>query len=233
MTEDLSKSPIRLRNTTATDMAILFGLNPYESPSSLVERKTNPKPISSNHMRRGKLFEPAVLEAFLLDANMPTERHIGSTIELPEYRIAATPDAYVLGTKNVVECKSVMTKSIDKWYDEIPASYQIQVMVQMLVVGSEVGYIGALEEGDPTICKYRFVAWKVNRHEEIEELMKQESLRFWEDRENNKLFRVSSKVKKRVSELLPVTRELIIPPNREDIKTHEQYLSEVLSIFES
>lgn len=232
MTEDLSKSPVRLRNITATDMATILGLNKYESPAKLLDKKRNPQPIVNNHVRRGKLKEPSVLEAFLLDANMQTERHVGGTIELVGQRIAATPDAYLFGTKDVVECKSVMSKNFEKWYDEIPAHYQIQVMVQMLVVGSQAGYIGALEEGDPTICEYRFIAWKVNRHEEIEELMKQEAKRFWEETEEEKLFRVDSKVKKRVSELLPKTRELIIPPERAEIKTHEQYLSEILSVFE-
>jgi predicted phage-related endonuclease len=50
MTDDLSFRQERLKNITATEMSILFGLNPYETPRSLLEKKRNPQKIDSIHL---------------------------------------------------------------------------------------------------------------------------------------------------------------------------------------
>jgi putative phage-type endonuclease len=230
----LSLCSLRRNTITATDMATLFGLNKYESPAKLLEKKRNPVEITNNHVRRGKLKEPSVLEAFLLDANMRTTRHESGTLSLPGSRIAATPDAYVEGTNNVVEAKSVMSHSLEKWYDEIPTHYHMQVFTQMLVVGSDHGYIGALEEGDPKECEYRFVAWRVERVAEIEEMMIKEVERFWDHVTADKLFRVDSNTKRRMLELLPATSKLLVPTVRppKEIKSNDEELSRILSLFD-
>jgi len=233
---DLSKDPVRLRNITATEMATLFGLNKYSSPAKLLENKLNPQPVVNNHVRRGKLMEPAVLEAFLLDMKIPTYRHEGGTLELPLYRIAATPDAYTHVGDLVVEAKSIMSHTFDKWYDEVPYHYHVQVLVQMFVLGIDRGYIGALEAGDPKDCEHRFVAWVIKSNEEIEELMVTEVQRFWKHVEEGKQFRVDSKVKKRVLELLPTLRTLAYPSAEvvEAMKKKEEDedLSYAISLFQ-
>lgn len=230
----LSKDPRRLRNVTATEMSVLFGLNPFESPAKLIDKKDNPKEINNNHVRRGKIREPSVLEAFLLDGGIETDRHYGPTQVKELDRIAATPDAYIKGTKNVVECKTTLSNYFDKWYDAIPLYYHLQVHTQMYVMDSEEGYIGALEEGDPRECEYRFVAWKVIPHPRIYELMVQEVSRFWELKESGKLFRVLSPVKKEMTDLLNYTSTLIIPttlPIKEKTEDEDNELSQVLAMF--
>lgn len=233
MEENLHLRRERIYNITATEMAVLVGLNPYESPATLLEKKRNPQPITNNHVRRGKLKEPSVLEAFYLDMHMKTTRHFEGTLQLTDHRIAATPDAYVKNENNVVECKSVTSRNIEKWYEKIPDYYHIQVLTQMLVVGSEVGYIGALEEGDPYDCEYRFVAWKVNRSERILEILKQEVDRFWELVDNDKPFRVKSVVKTEVRHLLGENATMVYPleiPKAKE-KNHEEEISRILSLF--
>lgn len=231
MEENLHLRAERLNNVTATEMSIILGLNPYETPRSLLDKKNNPKPIISNHLRRGKLKEPSVLEAFFLDMHMKTYRHYGGTLTLDGHRIAATPDAYVLNTNNVVECKSVTTRNITRWYKQIPDYYHIQVLVQMLVTGAEEGYIGALEEGDPYECEYRFVAWKILPNDEIFSIMKTETERFWRETQEGKLFRVSSKVKKRVKELLAAELVYCTEQVEEETKDEDK-LSYILSLFQ-
>lgn len=234
MTRDLSTDPMRTKNVTATEMAALFGLNKYSSPAKMLENKINPTFVDNNHVRRGRLMEPAVLEAFLLDARMKTDRHEGGTHKLEGYRIAATPDAYVKGTNNVVEAKSIMSHTFERWYDLIPTHYHIQVLVQMLVMDSSIGYIGALEAGDPVLCEHRFIAWEVVRNKDIEELMKLETERFWANVDLGTLFRVDSKVKKRVLELLPTTSKLFIPtkkPEKVEAAENEE-ISRVLQLFQ-
>lgn len=234
MSYDMSTDPMRTKNITATDMAALFGLNKYSSPAKMLENKINPVPVVNNHVRRGKLHEPAVLEAFLLDMGMDTVRHVGGTIKLAGHRIAATPDAYVAGSSSVVEAKSIMSHTFDRWYDEVPPNYHVQVFTQMLVKDSERGYIGALEAGDPRDCEYRFIAWEISRDDEIEELMKTEVARFWKSVEDGALFRVDSKIKKRMIELMIPTARLVYPtakPVKQEVDEYEE-LSKVLALFE-
>lgn len=228
----ISRSPIRLRNITATEMSTLFGLNQYSSPSKLLSQKLNPIEITTNHVRRGKLKEPSVLEAFLLDAKMETERHWGPSLEMPDVRIAATPDAYVKGTVNVVECKSIISRNFHKWYDAVPLNYHVQVLVQMLVMNSEEGYIGALEEGDPDVCLYRFTMWRMQRNEEFEQMMREETTRFWEETKEGKTFRVSSKMKKRALEILPTTATLVIPAEKPKFDPYEHKTDDLADVME-
>ena len=233
MEENLHLRRERIYNITATEMAVLVGLNPYESPATLLEKKRNPQPVVNNHVRRGKLKEPSVLEAFYLDMGMKTRRHFEGTLQLSDHRIAATPDAYVKNEDTVVECKSVTSRNIEKWYDKIPDYYHIQVLTQMLVVGSSAGYIGALEEGDPYDCEYRFVAWKVNRNERILQILKQEVDRFWELTDSGQSFRVKSAIKSEVRHLLGENAVMICPTERPKVKEidHEEEISRILSLF--
>lgn len=232
--EDLSRNTTRLRNITATEMAALFGLNPYSSPAKVLEQKLNPVAVVNNHVRRGKLREPSVLEAFQLDLGWQTERHESGTLELADSRIAATPDAYLRGRQAVVEAKSIMSRSFDKWYEAVPLNYHMQVHTQMLVTGLKEGYIGALEEGDPVDCEYRFVAWKIVPDETLIALMKQETTRFWEAVANNKTFRVNSAIKKTAIEILTTT-SIRVYPVEDPIKisrTDEEKLSDIISLFQ-
>ncbi len=230
MHEDLNLRTERRFNITATEVATLFGLNKYESPQKLIDKKRNPVQIDNNHVRRGKLKEPSVLEAFFLDMHMKTTRHKGGTICLPDHRIAATPDAYVRDTNNVVECKSVTTRNFDAWYDRCPTHYHLQVLQQMLLCNSEEGYIGALEEGDPYECEYRFVVWKMTRDARVEELIKQEVHRFWELTDRDVLFRVSSPKKKEMLELLETNAKLIYPSEK-PVRKDPDDVSDILSLF--
>lgn len=220
----------RLKNVTATEMATLFGLNPYDSPAKLIDRKKNPVDISNNHTRRGKLKEPSVLEAFLIDGGIETERHLGGTLVHTDHRIAATPDAYIKGRNEVVECKTTLSSSFKKWYKAIPTYYHVQVITQMMVTGSEVGYIGALEEGDPAYCEYLFAAWKVHTKPRMYELIAEEVTRFWESWDSDKLFRVNSANKKEMLSLMEGSSELILPTIvPEEVESED--ISEILALF--
>lgn len=213
MTDNLSFRKERLMNITATDMAVLFSLNPYESPATIVNRKTSPTEMYGPALRRGQLFEPAVLEAFKIDMGIETIRNNNVTCVLENHRIAATPDAFVANVKEriPVEVKSTGSKRFVKWYLEPPLYYQMQVHTQMLVTNSEKGYLGALEAGDPQECTYRFVAWEIHRNERLEEMMKLETIRFWQSMQSEEKYRANSAMKKEAIELLSNSRKLLYP----------------------
>lgn len=217
---DISFRPERMNNITATDMAVLFSLNPYESPAAVINKKIDPKPIYSPALRRGHLFEPAVLEAFKLDMGIEPVRNVRGTFVMDNYRIAATPDAFIDGENGgiaVVEAKSIGSSKFVRWYVEAPLHYQMQVHTQMMVMDADYGYLGALEAGDPVDCQYRFVAWKLVRSKELEDMMKSEVKRFWEcfdtrnDPENTIKYRANSEMKKKAVEILSKTSSLIYP----------------------
>lgn len=234
--EDISLWKERRENLTASEMAGILGLNKYTTPAKVLEQKINPTPVVNNHVRRGKLREISVIEAFKMDAKMDVIRHEGRSIQMPGFKIAATPDAYMSGTNDPVECKSIMMTSFPKWFDEIPIHYLIQVIVQNMVLDSNVGYIGALEEGDPILCQYRFVAWKVYRVPEVEQIIQQEATRFWNCVEKEVKFRVNHSLKEKILKLLEGSTELIYPPEDfivvEKERDKNERLSKLISLFE-
>lgn len=231
---NISFNKDRLTNITATDMAILFALNPYESPASIIKRKTNPENITSPAMRRGILFEPAVLEALRIDINMETVRNTHGTCVMKDHRIAATPDAFLkefynenLTNQVVIEAKSVGSQQFERWYTLVPHYYHMQVHTQIAVLEAQYGYIAALESSGED-CEYRLVVWKILRHEELEEMMKKEVKRFWENYDNGNLFRANSEMKKRALAILETTASRVYPEKLEE--TDDTY-EKIRSIF--
>jgi len=236
MTE-IYNNPKRLRNITASEMSALLGVNPYSSPAKVLENKLNPKKFENISMRIGNLMEQAVLKAFDLDLGMGgVEPWSQGTVVSKDDRIAATPDGIIINKhyRAMVEAKTTRSQYFEKWYSAVPKYYHLQVLVQMMVTGSDKGYIGVLEVGDPDICEWRFCAWEIFKNEEIEALMKQEVKRFWESADlHNKTIRVDSKVKNRVVELLENPEaSLILYPNKETIQKEreEKVLNEVKNL---
>jgi hypothetical protein len=127
----------------------------------------------------------------------------------------------------------VTSRNIEKWYEAVPLYYHMQVLVQMLVTGCKAGYIGALEEGDPYECEYRFIAWSIHSSEEINDLIKEEVERFWKTTDEGGLYRVSSPSKKKMISLLKSERiyPLEVPPKKEEKKDDTDSLSDILSFF--
>lgn len=210
MTNNLSTRPERLNSITATDMAVLFSLNPYECPSSLVAKKTNPmEHIPSAAIRRGHLFEPAVLEAFKIDMGMQTKRNDSITFTMNDHRIAATPDAFfeINDKLAVVECKSIANPRFLSWYLLPPFYYLMQVHTQMMVLDANHGYIGALEATDP----YRFIAWKIERDPDLETMMQEEVKRFWKCFDAKEKYRSSSEMKCKAKDILERSATLVFP----------------------
>lgn len=221
----------RLENITATEMSAILGVNPYNTAASVLAQKENPVQVESIHLRRGHLMEPSVLEALRMDLGWQCVRHEEGTLVMPDHRIAATPDAYTENKEKVVECKSIGYKSFRKWYKEIPPHYHVQVLVQLLVTGTDVGYIAALEAGDPYDSLWPLVVWEVPKIPEIEEIMKEETKKFWEIAASGKKPKTSSKLKTHVLGLLKNSATLIYPddPPKED---EDAEISAVLSLFQ-
>lgn len=221
----------RLQNITATEMSAILGVNPYATASKVREGKLNPVKIESIHLRRGTLLEPAVLEALELDLGWKTERHTEGTLVNSTHRIAATPDAYTLGRKALIECKSIGYKTFDKWYVKPPVPYVVQANVQMFVTGLDLCYLAALEAGDPYDCTWRLVVWEIARNPALEAVMKEAVEDFWALFAQNKALRASEARRALVHNVLWKGVSLIHPTNLYKEDNDDRTFSDLLSVF--
>ena len=131
-----------MRYMSASKIAAVVGLSPWESKFSLYHRMTGlvPAEPENTNTRRGHYLEPAVADWF---ADQHPEWRIedcGSFLHEERRWQAATPDRLAAlpdGSIAVVECKS--TADMTGWgypgTDEIPVYYRCQVMWQMDVLG--------------------------------------------------------------------------------------------------
>ena len=132
------------RKVTASKVAAILGLSPYDSPLSCWHKMRGNVPLEqeTEDHRRGHYAEPSII-AWWRDKHDVSELHLQPQYEDPAFPwAAATPDAAALlhddGPERVlVEAKSA--RDMDEWgepgTDEIPAYYYVQAQFQMRLSG--------------------------------------------------------------------------------------------------
>jgi putative phage-type endonuclease len=153
-------SPEWRRVITASKVAAILGLSPWQSPYSLWrEMHGDVEPEGSSDVKsRGQLLEPAVLGWWRMQHADTLDWHDHVCREQQTFRLgdwaAATPDMSIhplapqgerpgreiLGPVALVEAK---TTSLD-WGGELPAYYLCQVIWQMHVSGARRCYVPVL-----------------------------------------------------------------------------------------
>ena len=151
-------SPEWQRRITASKVAAILGISPWESPYSLWQQmKGNISRDKANEaQRRGHYLEPAILAWWRDQHRLPTQASVvienewaEAWEEQPTYTLgewaAATPDAraWLDGAPVLVEAKSAAWD--DEWgdpgTDAIPDYYLVQVQWQMHISGIHRCYI--------------------------------------------------------------------------------------------
>lgn len=131
-----------MRHMSASKIAAVVGLSPWESKFSLYHRMAGlvPREETSDVMQRGHYLEPAVAAWFADQHPDLTVATTGSFVHRDRHWQAATPDRLAVhddGTVDVVECKS--TADATGWgdpdTDDIPIYYRCQVMWQLDTLG--------------------------------------------------------------------------------------------------
>lgn len=155
----------RREGVTASEIAVVMGLSPYDSAFALYHRKRGELPDveDTDAMERGRILEPYIAEKF---AQLYPEFHVmgdGRTLYAHPERPwqMATPDRrvyeaqargephllHMLPPLAVLECKTDAGGS-DEWGDEgtdqIPVHYRCQVLWQMDVLGVTAAYVALL-----------------------------------------------------------------------------------------
>ena len=201
----------RMNFVTATEVAALFGLNKYTSPLQLQKDKLMPKEaINNQYIRMGKILEDAVLKAFDVDLGIKAQPiHSNKVViyNLKDVKLSATPDGVFEhgDKKGLVECKSTSIKNFMTWEIEPPISYVLQCHAQLLCTGEEHNLLGCLATSAPM----DFTAYHIKRDDEVNSLLIEEVNRFWECMHNEERFKVNTKHKQRIQEILPSTYKFL------------------------
>jgi putative phage-type endonuclease len=145
---------------TASKVAAIMGLSPYDSPLSCWHKMRGNIPLEqeTEDHRRGHYAEPSILAWFRDQHDVPTAASVlignewaEAWEDQPQYRrddlpwAAATPDAraWVDNEPVLVEAKSA--RDMDEWgepgTDEIPAYYLVQILFQQHLSGIRRTYV--------------------------------------------------------------------------------------------
>lgn len=132
------------RRITASKVAAILGLSPYDSPLSCWHKMKGNVPLEqeTEDHRRGHYAEPAIL-AWWHDQH--PEIFAGSVTLQPQYEspelpwAAATPDAVASAGETDVLVEIKTARNLDEWgepgTDEVPAYYFVQAQFQMHLSG--------------------------------------------------------------------------------------------------
>lgn len=133
---------------TASKVAAILGLSPYDSPLSCWHKMRGNIPLEqeTEDHRRGHYAEPAILAWF---ADQHPE--LTGMYQQPQYTnpdlpwAAATPDAAMSAGETDVLVEAKTARSMDDWgtpgTDEIPAYYLVQVLFQLHLSGIKRAYV--------------------------------------------------------------------------------------------
>lgn len=175
-------SPEWLRVVTASKVAAILGLSPWDSPRSLWHKMRGdvPSDAGNDATRRGHYLEPAIL-AWWRDQHQVSDP-LEEWHEQPTYLLgdwaAATPDAVALLCDDAEGWERVLVeaKSTAQEWDELPAYYLTQVIWQMHVSGVHRCYVPVI---GPRLTFTEYVVDYAD-HTEDAALIEMRCREFWE-----------------------------------------------------
>lgn len=160
----------RRNGVTASEIAVLMGLSPYDSPYALFHRKLGILPQQDDNlmMERGRVLEPYVAEKFarahpelaVLGDGRQLYAHPGRHWQM------ATPDRLVNMSRygdTLIGCTPAVLETkadggSDEWgepgTDDIPLHYRCQALWQMDVMGVDRAYVACLRVRDWRVLEY-------------------------------------------------------------------------------
>lgn len=174
MTED------RTQFLGGTDIAGILGLSRWKTPLSIWAEKTGQIPPKEGppalHQKLGTRLEEVVAELFMEKTGLRVQRANERRIH-PKYPMfAAQIDRLIVGTDELLECKTANVFAKKEWAEEeIPQEYICQVMWQLACSGRKRGHIAAL------IGNQDFVVKIIDRDPVMIAEMLKRAKAFWDD----------------------------------------------------
>lgn len=166
---------VRKQDVTASEVAALFGAHPYKSALQVYADKTGQGvEIGDNAaMRRGRILEPAVAEAWFEERGERLEK-CTDYMRCTARRIGATPD-YVRPNGEPVEMKTVAPEKWAEWDEAPPLAYQLQALVQAMLMDAPRAWIAVLVDNRAK----DFRVFEVPRHPSAEARIENAVAAFW------------------------------------------------------
>lgn len=177
----------RLKGVTASEIAALLGISPYQSPFNLFWIKTGqiPEDFDNDRLELGRILEPYVASRFRAahpDLHLVNPAGLWGSVERPWQ--LATPDGFVTESgRAVAEPIAVWEGKTSGTYegwgepgtDDVPAYIAAQVLYQMDVIGCLRGYVSCFFLATQQIRTY------VLTYDQTDvDLMRARGLEFWE-----------------------------------------------------
>lgn len=186
---------LRLKVLTATEMGAILGLNKWKSVREVIEGKEKVKFFENAYTWLGQQLEPVVVEAVNKSLDTDFELFDDKAFFVDyELGLGATPDA---GNGDILlECKSTKPHNALRWAHWPPAYYLIQLYVQMICCERQTGMLAILSTNltqKTEELNLPLSIFKIERDEEIDQIVTKEVKRFWQCQAENKLYRVDRK----------------------------------------
>jgi predicted phage-related endonuclease len=163
---------------TASRIAALFDAHPFLTREQLAGTMTGHHNEGDNAaMKRGRILEPAILEAMREEHPDWTIKKATTFHTLPEHRIGATPDAWFAdsaGNGGLIQCKTVAP---EVWQGRPSLAYQLQTLTEMMCTGVEHGRLAVMVTSR-SLPLYEF---EVPRHPEAEAKLLAAAAAWWEE----------------------------------------------------
>jgi len=208
---------------SGTELAAVVGLNEYLSPSQLYEQRNSPYvPIINDAVRRGRIMEPAVVEAVKLE--MPGKQFRDLKIyeqktvyRNPLIRLSSTPDSYlgsnIADLDAVIECKSANINKFRHWaLNGPPNNYLLQVHAQILTANPKKAYIAILGLSN----QMPLLVYQIHPRPALKGLLGAEISRFLKAESEGKRIRAAKTTKDKVISIISESYELVYCSHREE-----------------
>ena len=166
-----------------SDIGVILGLSQYKTPLQLWAEKTGmiePDDISDKlQVALGVELEDFVARRFTKETGkevIKTSSNIGDDhFTHKDYDWAKCQvDRFIVGTDELLECKTTSAFTEDWKGEEIPAYYRTQVQWQLMITGRSVGWIAVL------IGNHKFLYKEIKADKEVQDILLSEAKKFWD-----------------------------------------------------
>ena len=180
---------MRKKGIGGSDVGSIFGLNKYKSPLQLWLEKTGQieSPDISDRLpvKLGNMLEDVVAQLFTEETGLDVKRN-NFVLQHNEFPfMLANIDREgrdAEGKRFILECKTAGSFATKDWQGEdIPLTYELQVMHYLIVTGYDYGYIACL------IGNHKFVVKKIELDDHNKEIIIAREKEFWQKVENKEM----------------------------------------------
>lgn len=142
----------RRRGIGSSEVAAVVGLDPWKSPLEVYYDKLGeiPDEDAGEAAYWGTVLEGVIADEFARRSGRMVRRRLGILQHASHPFMLANLDRVVVGGDEgpaVLECKAPGLRAADRWEDEIPVGYELQVQHQLAVTGWPRGYLAMLVGG--------------------------------------------------------------------------------------